>query len=57
MRSRTDLNPACCSERDAHVPLVATTIAASTIWFMARAVSSSLGPAPVCDHFDRRISG
>jgi len=56
-RSHTDLNPACGSEREAHVPLVATTIAASTIWFMAKAVSSSLAPAPVCDHFDRQISG
>jgi hypothetical protein len=24
---------------------------------MAKAVSSSLGAAPVCDHFDHRISG
>jgi len=24
---------------------------------MAKAVSSSLGQAPVCNHFDRRISG
>jgi hypothetical protein len=56
-RSHTDVNPACRPEREAHVPLVATTIAASTIWFMAKAVSSSLGPASVCDHFDRRISG
>jgi hypothetical protein len=38
------------------VPLVATTIAAATIWLMAKAVSSSLGNA-ICDHFDRWISG
>jgi hypothetical protein len=56
-RSHTDVNPACRSEREAHVPLVETTIAASTIWFVATAVSSSLGSASVCDHFDLRISG
>jgi hypothetical protein len=56
-RLHTDVNPACRSEREAHVPLVETTIAASTIWFVATAVSSSLGSASVCDHFDLRISG
>jgi hypothetical protein len=56
-RSHTDLNQACRSEREAHVPLVATTVAASTIWFMAKAISSSLVAAPVSDHFDHRISG
>jgi hypothetical protein len=53
----SDLNPACRSEREAYVPRVTTTIAASTIRFMAKAVSASLGAAPVCDHFDHRISG
>ena len=55
-RLLSDVNPACGSEREVHIPLVAPTIASSTIWFMADTVSSSLGRAPVRDYFDRGIS-
>ena len=55
-RSLSDVNPACGPEREVHIPLVASTIDASTIWLMAETVSSSLDRAPVCDYFDRGIS-
>jgi hypothetical protein len=56
-RRLDNLSPADRRQRETYVPLIATTVSASAIRFMAQAGLPSLSAAPVYDNLDRLVIG